>query len=145
MAKKSKQFKKTINKLKEAQIQSAEQNLLGYTAAEKKVYDTLEKAVEALPAEQVVQGDVPIPEMVKIETQGKESKSLVKTVEQLESELEEVIEKIKEIEKKFFGRYRAGQELYISQANPIHKASIVIDNNDYLNPAIIDKKNLLSH
>lgn len=55
------------------------------------------------------------------------------------------LEKMKEIETKFFSRYRPGQELYILEANPAHKASMVIDNNDYLSPAIIDKKNLFPH
>jgi uridine kinase len=44
---------------------------------------------------------------------------------------------VKEIEKQFFARYRPGQEIYFRQANPMSKASVIIDNNDYLNPKII--------
>jgi uridine kinase len=61
------------------------------------------------------------------------------------SNAENDFEKMKEIERKFFLRYRPGQQLYILQANPINKASIVIDNNDYLNPRIIDKEYLPSN
>jgi hypothetical protein len=98
MAKKSKDFRKTIDKLKEAQIQSVEQNLMGYTAAEKKVYDNIKKAVEALPAEQVIKGDVPIPEMVKLEMPNEKDESLSKIIKKLEKDLNEVKEELKDLE-----------------------------------------------
>jgi uridine kinase len=47
--------------------------------------------------------------------------------------------KIKEIEARFFTRYRPGQEVYFQQANPLSKASVIIDNNDYFNPKIIGR------
>ncbi|MDB5283527.1 MAG: hypothetical protein JWO06_2602 [Bacteroidota bacterium] len=68
--------------------------------------------------------------------------SLARNIER--SDIGNDVEQIKEVERKFFSRYRPGQEMYILQADPMFKASIVIDNNDYLNPRIINKGDILS-
>lgn len=99
MAKKSKDFKKTVKKLKDAQIEAMEANLGGYTAEEKKVYDTIKEAVSALPAEQVIQGEVPIPEMVKVEMPKAKDESLSKVINKLKKDIEEVKKELKEKEK----------------------------------------------
>lgn len=100
MAKKSKEFKKTIESLKQSQIQSVEQNLMGYSKVEKQVYDNIQKAVMALPAEKVLQGEVPISEMVKLELPDTKDESLSKLVFDLQKRITEVQEELKNVELK---------------------------------------------
>ncbi|MFN2232987.1 MAG: hypothetical protein ACK2U1_02075 [Anaerolineales bacterium] len=38
-------------------------------------------------------------------------------------------------------RYVPGQQLYLREARPQEQASIIVDNNDYLNPVIVKKNN----
>jgi len=45
----------------------------------------------------------------------------------------------KEVIEKYTKRYIPGEKLYLKKCNPIEKANIVIDNNDYNNPIVLSK------
>ena len=43
------------------------------------------------------------------------------------------------LQKRYERRYVPGQQLYFREARPQQRASIIVDNNDYLNPVIVKK------
>ena len=52
----------------------------------------------------------------------------------------ELLGSVEEVRRRYRERYGPGQELYLSSANPEQWASVVIDNNDPVRPAIVARK-----